>query len=194
MDHVFEPELSATVSGDCRTMTIEIADDGYTSLQFAVWSDENGQDDLTWYQAAMESGVWTAEADLTAHHSAGNYNIHAYAIKNNEQICAGTTTASTYIDSGTWGNLKWTLSRSGLLSIYGTGGDMDAFTEGSTEEWLAYKSKIITLEAYNITSVGSYAFDGCTYLTSAKLPTQVTVIGTAAFRNCSALSSMTETT
>jgi hypothetical protein len=44
---------------------------------------------------------------------------------------------------------------------------------------------------YTVTSIGGFAFNGCTYLTTLILPDTVTNIGDSAFRNCSALTSLT---
>ncbi|MFQ7156540.1 MAG: GBS Bsp-like repeat-containing protein [Merdimonas faecis] len=50
------------------------------NVQFAVWSEENGQDDLIWYQAKKNSsGVWEANADIKRHRTAGKYQVHVYA-------------------------------------------------------------------------------------------------------------------
>lgn len=51
-----------------------------TALQHAVWSDENGQDDIVWYTAKKTgAGSYTAEFDIRKHKSAGNYSVHTYA-------------------------------------------------------------------------------------------------------------------
>ena len=42
-----------------------------------------------------------------------------------------------------------------------------------------------------LTSIGSYAFDGCSGLTSVEIPSSVTSIGGSAFRDCSGLTSVT---
>ena len=58
----------------------DVASHGHTKVKFAVWSMENGQDDLAWYNAEKQvDGNWTCEVDLTKHHSTGKYQIHAYA-------------------------------------------------------------------------------------------------------------------
>ncbi len=53
---------------------------GITGVRFAVWSEVNGQDDLKWYPAQLESGVWKADIDTKDHgYDTGKYNVHAYA-------------------------------------------------------------------------------------------------------------------
>ena len=42
-----------------------------------------------------------------------------------------------------------------------------------------------------VTSIGNYAFDGCSSLTAITLPESVTSIGSQAFRNCSSLTTIT---
>lgn len=50
------------------------------NVQFAVWSEQGGQDDLVWYTGSKNSlGEWTAIADIGNHRTAGSYNVHVYA-------------------------------------------------------------------------------------------------------------------
>lgn len=49
------------------------------SLSFAVWSDENGQDDLRWYDASkLSDKTYTGKVLLTNHKGIGKYHVHAY--------------------------------------------------------------------------------------------------------------------
>ena len=72
---------SASVSEDCWEMDVEyIANNNHDSVSFAVWSEENGQDDLAWYVAKkVEPNIWKQRVSMLDHSSTGLYNIHFYA-------------------------------------------------------------------------------------------------------------------
>ena len=78
-----EKDHTVTAVQDNNVLTVkmvDVASHGHTKVKFAVWSMENGQDDLAWYSAEKQvDGNWTCEVDLTKHHSTGKYQIHAYA-------------------------------------------------------------------------------------------------------------------
>lgn len=54
---------------------------GIKLLKFAVWSLQNGQDDLVWYIAKNEGlGKWTSKVIISNHRTSGKYYVDAYAI------------------------------------------------------------------------------------------------------------------
>ena len=97
----------------------------------------------------------------------------------------------TVLDEGTCGaSLTWELTNDGTLTISGTG-DMTDFTERGP--WYEeYSNDILALKvADGVTSVGDFAFSGCTKLASVTLPASVTRIGEKAFWSCHALTAIT---
>ncbi|MFC3931223.1 GBS Bsp-like repeat-containing protein [Streptococcus dentapri] len=74
---------TATVSGTKLTLRYNknIADDEI--INFAVWSDENDQDDLVWYRADAQAAAYV---DLSKHKSYGTYHIHTYSYINGQNI------------------------------------------------------------------------------------------------------------
>ena len=88
------PSVEAVTSEDCTVMDLTLTNANSTEqVLFAVWSEENGQDDLHWYPAELSSdGVWHYQVDLTAHQTAGTYRIHVYQGTNApEHLIAHTT-------------------------------------------------------------------------------------------------------
>ena len=88
-------------------------------------------------------------------------------------------------------NLSWTLDTgTGALTITGSG-KMRNYSYYEDVPWYAYRESIraVSLSA-GMTSIGKYAFYGCTGLSSVTIPEGITSIGNSAFRNCSGLTSM----
>lgn len=95
------------------------------------------------------------------------------------------------VDSGTWGNINWTLYDDGELQISGSG-DMPYAANRDSVPWAKYKKKIRRAAiTQGVTSVGRYAFYGCSTLTSVTIPEGVTEIGGSAFEDCSSLTNVT---
>lgn len=49
-------------------------------VEFAVWSDEGGQDDLKWYSAPVTSGSASYSVPVSNHKTAGIYQVHLYGV------------------------------------------------------------------------------------------------------------------
>jgi len=87
-------------------------------------------------------------------------------------------------------NVNWTLLIGGLLRIRGQGAMMN-YSEGA-HPWAQYRSLINRVEISDgVTTIGNWAFDKCSSLTSVTIPDSVTSIGDYAFRKCSSLTSVT---
>ena len=95
--------------------------------------------------------------------------------------------------TGTCGeNLTWSYEgATKTLTISGTG-EMNNYWSTSSVPWYSYSSSIknAIIES-GVTSIGSYAFYGCSVLTSVTLPNNLTSIGNYAFQNCGSLTSVT---
>ena len=93
--------------------------------------------------------------------------------------------------SGTDGNITWTLSDNGVLTISGHG-YMRFCTDGNnitTAPWGTSPTSVV-IEA-GISDIGSYAFSNCSSLASITIPDSVTNIGNNAFYGCNSLMSIT---
>ncbi len=96
------------------------------------------------------------------------------------------------IASGTCGaDLTWELSCDGVLTISGTGAMSEYETYPHHGPWYSQRDKITSLVINEgVTSVGYYAFSGCSSLTSVTIGNSVTKIGKNAFYKCSALTTI----
>ena len=106
-----------------------------------------------------------------------------------------TTAEAAKVASGTCGadgdNLTWMLDNEGTLTISGTG-DMYSYDYYSKAPWYSRRTSIINVVIEDgVTSIGDYAFCGCSDLRSITIPDSVTGIGQWAFYKCSGLTSIT---
>ena len=95
-------------------------------------------------------------------------------------------------------NLTYTLTKNNedndnptyTLKIEGTG-KMDVWRNDEDVPWYSVKKKITQLDIDGATSIGKYAFYGCSGLTEITIPNSVTSIGELAFSGCSKLTEIT---
>ena len=78
---------------------------------------------------------------------------------------------------------------------YNFNGDEAEVTYNSSKKYtgdiVIPESVVYNAKTYSVTSIGSYAFDDCSGLTSVNIPNSVTRIGHGAFMDCSSLTSVT---
>ena len=92
--------------------------------------------------------------------------------------------------TGTCGpDLDWELTDDGVLTITGTG-EMDDYTGGIAGKPWSYKNVKQVIIDDGVTTIGNFAFYGCTALTSINIPNSVKTIGDWAFSTCKALTSI----
>ena len=93
-------------------------------------------------------------------------------------------------ESGTCGpDLTWHLTDNGVLTISGNG-KMNDYLYHNRAPWGENNIKQIII-ADGITTIGGGAFRDCSALTSVTIPNSVTEIGHSAFAQCSSLTSVT---
>lgn len=105
-------------------------------------------------------------------------------------LWAVETEAATLASGSCGENVSWKLDDKGVLTISGSGPMYDFVEEGAPwAEFPALVKKLVIKKG--VTSVGSWAFDWCTCMTSATIPSGVTTIGSYAFQDCVDLTQVT---
>jgi len=126
------------------------------------------------------------------------YNFST-AVNGNITLYAKWNECSNFTAYGVTGSLTWSLCSSGTLTISGDGAMPNySYYYGSflstNIPWYSYRTSVtsVVLDS-RITSIGDYAFYGCTNVgfTSITIPNSVTNIGNYAFQNCTGLTTLT---
>ncbi len=97
-------------------------------------------------------------------------------------LCSVTANAYDFEVDG----IYYSILSAGDLTVTVTRGENEYTGKVIIPSNVVYKSKVLT-----VTSIGDYAFRGCTGLTSVTIPNSVTSIGGSAFEGCSGLTSVT---
>ena len=95
-------------------------------LDFAIWSDANGQDDLKWYKATRINDNWFAEVDLSNHNTLGSYQIHAYIKRGNG--------SSYFIGATTYQTKAATAQKIAVTNVNASNGTFDVVLSGIQAE------------------------------------------------------------
>ena len=145
---------------DCQNLTSVIV---YATTPPALGGsvfEDNAEDPLIYVPEGTEEDYWAAAGWK-------NYTGYITVIPIKESDDCGN-------------NVTWKLTaipNNYILTISGTG-DMDG------HPWETYKSDITTVVIGDgVTSIGDFAFEGCTSLTTVSIPASVTSVGSNAFDN-----------
>ena len=89
-------------------------------------------------------------------------------------------------------NLTWALDSDGVLTISGAGAMANYSQYSQKAPWADCKNDIsgVVIET-GVTSIGDYAFESCSAITSISIPTGLTSVGDCAFHFCSGLTEIT---
>lgn len=93
--------------------------------------------------------------------------------------------------SGVDGNISWSVdTETGVLTLSGSGAMWDY--SSTQAPWYSYRRYVKSVTILDgVTSIGDYAFDGCSNLSFVTIGNSVTRIGNNAFDGCSSLASVT---
>ena len=120
----------------------------------------------------------------------GGMTVLADETENPTENPEPTIVASGYCGAEENGeNISWELDSNGLLTVSGTG-KMQILSYSDSPWKKDNRIREATI-SYGITNIGSFAFYGCTELTSITIPDSVTVIEGCAFDSCTGLTSIT---
>ena len=77
------PIITTSLSANHEILTITLSNvDDYDDIYFPLWSIENGQDDIIWYQAnKTQNNNWSCTVDLKKHGLNTCYSLHVYSNK-----------------------------------------------------------------------------------------------------------------
>ena len=156
----------------CSRLTSVTIPNSVTSIGGGTFEDCSGLTSVTIPNSVTSIGALAFQGcsgltSVTIHNSVTSIGSGAFA------GCSGLTEIK--VDNGN--------------SVYDSRNDCNAVIETASNTIIAGCKK--TIIPNSVTKIGSYAFQGCSRLTSVTIPNSVTSIGSEAFENCSGLTSVT---
>ena len=120
-----ELTISNQTSNGFDVVVTNVSGGGKTvqEVRVPIWSDKNGQDDLTWYHADKQSdGSYKVHVDTASHKGdAGSYSVHLYYMLDGKRTYITETTAT--VPQATESHVRGELTNNG--SYYSVRGKYD---------------------------------------------------------------------
>lgn len=91
LNYVYTHQISST------QQEVGILGASGSRVQFPTWSNQNGQDDIVWYEGVNRgNGKWNTVVDSARHSSGGAYTTHVYISSGNSMNGFGAVSYSLY--------------------------------------------------------------------------------------------------
>lgn len=153
-----------------ETSGIDIEKIRHTCDKGSAWLSNGGEH---WHECSWCGKV----SDKAAHEDEGDGTC---------KVCGAKL--SDVLAEGTLAGLSWSLARSGVLTISGSGELPELANDGTSEPWKKNSDIIIEVVIKSgVTGVGSGAFTGCTALKKVSISDTVKKLDLNAFSGCTAL-------
>lgn len=153
-----------------ETSGIDIEKIRHSCDKGSAWFSDGGEH---WHECSWCGKV----SDKAAHEDEGDGTC---------KVCGAKL--SDVLAEGTLAGLSWSLARSGVLTISGSGELPELANDGTSEPWKKNSDIIIEVVIKSgVTGVGSGAFTGCTALKKVSISDTVKKLDLNAFSGCTAL-------
>jgi len=153
-----------------ETSGIDIEKIRHSCDKGSAWLSNGGEH---WHECSWCGKV----SDKAAHEDKGDGTCKVCGAKLSDALAEGTVSG-----------LNWSLARSGVLTISGSGELPELANDGTSVPWKKNSDKIIEVVIKSgVTGVGSGAFTGCTALKKVSISDTVKKLDLNAFSGCTAL-------